>query len=35
VEREEVRPIFALKGFSSAELEGIVDVIASDERLWG
>jgi hypothetical protein len=35
VEREEVRQIFALEGFSSTELEGIVDIIAADERLRG
>ncbi len=33
-EREEIRQIFALKGFSGAELERIVDVISSDEDLW-
>jgi VIT1/CCC1 family predicted Fe2+/Mn2+ transporter len=33
-EREEVRQIFALKGFADAELERIVDVISSDEELW-
>jgi vacuolar iron transporter family protein len=33
-EREEIRQIFALKGFSGAELERIVDVISSDEELW-
>jgi vacuolar iron transporter family protein len=33
-EREEVRQIFALKGFSGTELERIVDVISSDEELW-
>ncbi len=33
-EREEVRQIFGLKGFSGAELERIVDVISSDEELW-
>lgn len=33
-EREEIRQIFGLKGFSGAELERIVDVISSDEDLW-
>jgi VIT1/CCC1 family predicted Fe2+/Mn2+ transporter len=33
-EREEIRQIFGRKGFSGAELERIVDVIASDEELW-
>jgi VIT1/CCC1 family predicted Fe2+/Mn2+ transporter len=33
-EREEIRQIFALKGFSGAELERIVEVIASDEERW-
>jgi VIT1/CCC1 family predicted Fe2+/Mn2+ transporter len=33
-EREEIRQIFTLKGFSGAELERIVDVISSDEDLW-
>ena len=33
-EREEIRQIFALKGFSGAELERIVDVISSNEELW-
>jgi VIT1/CCC1 family predicted Fe2+/Mn2+ transporter len=33
-EREEIRQIFGLKGFSGAELERIVDVISSDEELW-
>jgi VIT1/CCC1 family predicted Fe2+/Mn2+ transporter len=33
-EREEIRQIFGGKGFSGAELERIVAVIASDEALW-
>jgi vacuolar iron transporter family protein len=33
-EREEIRQIFALKGFSGMELERIVDVISADEALW-
>ena len=33
-EREEIRQIFGLKGFSGAELERIVEVISSDEELW-
>lgn len=33
-EREEVRQIFAKKGFSGAELDRVVDVITSDPRVW-
>jgi VIT1/CCC1 family predicted Fe2+/Mn2+ transporter len=33
-EREEIRQIFGLKGFSGAELERVVDVISSDKDLW-
>ena len=33
-EREEIRQIFALKGFAGAELERIVEVISADEELW-
>jgi VIT1/CCC1 family predicted Fe2+/Mn2+ transporter len=33
-EREEIRQIFGLKGFSGDELERVVDVISSDEELW-
>ena len=33
-EREEVRQIFARKGFSGAELDRVVEVITSDLRVW-
>jgi VIT1/CCC1 family predicted Fe2+/Mn2+ transporter len=33
-EREEIRQIFAKKGFSGAELDRVVDVITGDPRVW-
>ncbi len=33
-EREEIRPIFAAKGFSGDDLERIVAVITADRKLW-
>lgn len=33
-EREEIRQIFSLKGFSGQELDRVVDVITSNPRIW-
>ena len=33
-EREEIRQIFASKGFKGADLDRVVDVITSDKQLW-
>ena len=33
-EREEIRQIFAAKGFAGDDLERVVDVITSDPELW-
>lgn len=33
-EREEIRQIFALKGFAGEDLERVVDVVTGDDRLW-
>lgn len=33
-EREEIRQIFAMKGFSGKELDHVVDVITSDPAVW-
>lgn len=34
IEREEIREIFAAKGFAGAELETVVRVLTSDKRVW-
>lgn len=33
-EREEIRQIFTLRGYSGEELERLVEVVTSDPRLW-
>ena len=33
-EREEIRQIFAAKGFQGDDLERVVDIITSDDRIW-
>lgn len=33
-EREEIRQIFAAKGFSGADLERVVEVVTSDRKVW-
>ena len=33
-EREEIRQIFARKGFTDGELERVVDIITSDRKVW-
>lgn len=33
-EREEIRQIFARKGFTDAELESVVEIITSDRKVW-